>query len=52
MEAASVAEFLPLPQDIFDSPHASKGYFWLREIPDVGVLSIPNFVVKQKVILF
>lgn len=41
MEAATVAYFLLVPQDIFDPSQASRGHFWLRKVLDMGVLSPP-----------
>lgn len=47
MEAASVAYFLPVPQDIFDSSQASRGHFWLKENPEMRILFIPKFALKK-----
>lgn len=49
MEAACVAYFLLVPQDIYDSAQVCRGHFWLREVPDMGVLSTPDAALKRQV---
>lgn len=49
MEAACVAYFLLVPQDIYDSAQVCRGNFWLRKVPDMGVLSTPDVAPKRKV---
>lgn len=47
MEAANVAYFLPVPQDIFDSSQASKGHFWPKENSEMRALFIPKSALKK-----
>ena len=49
MEAACVAYFLLVPQDVYDSSQVCRGHFWLRKVPDIGVLSTPNVALSRQV---
>ena len=44
-----MAYFLLVPQDIYDSAQVCRGDFWLRKVPDMGVLSTPDVAPKRKV---